>query len=237
MLEYLVIILLLWYLYTTATTKKVIISIEGNISSGKSSLMHILGAKLPMKADYIYEPVEEWHKLVDENGKDILQTFYDDKKRWSYTFQNIAYITRMNHIIDRIMNSPNKYIILDRSLQADLNTFAKMLYDDGCVNPIEWACYNKWNDFFERFYGDKITHKIIYLRCEPQVAMDRLKLRNRDAEKNVPIEYLQSLHKYHDQWLHEGNNKNVLVLDVNEDFVGNQTKANKMLNQIIKFIY
>ncbi|ARF09981.1 deoxynucleoside kinase [Indivirus ILV1] len=238
MFDLVIIIIIAYYVYNKiATQKKVLISIEGNISSGKSSLMHILKSNLIVKADYIYEPIDEWHCITDNNGKDILQTFYEDKTRWSYTFQNIAYITRMNHIVDKIMNSLNKYIIIDRSLQADLNTFAKMLYIDKCINNIEWQCYNKWNDFFEKFYGDKVIHKIIYLRCEPTVALDRLKIRNRNAENNVSLSYLQSLHEYHDKWIYDKNAADVLVLDVNEDFISNHKKANEMIEKILEFIY
>ncbi len=53
--------------------------------------------------------------------------------------------------------------------------------------------------FDRRFYGG--VHHVVYLRCDPTVAFDRMKIRNRDAEKTVPLTYLNSLHKYHDNWL------------------------------------
>lgn len=214
--------------------KRILISVEGNIGVGKSSLVTLLKNKL-QDVEFIKEPVDEWHTIVDEEGKDILQTFYDDKKRWSYTFQNIGYITRMNHIVDRIKNYNKKYIIIDRSLDADLNTFAQMLYDGGYINEIEWNAYNRWNNFFVRFFGHKIDHKIIYLRCDPQIAFNRTQIRSRDAEKGVPIDYLQSLHQYHDRWLLEKDN--VLVIDVNDDFVNDQEKFNSMYKSITDFIY
>ena len=215
--------------------KKVMVSIEGGIGVGKSSVIHLLKSTF-VNAEFIDEPTEEWATIVDENGKGILQTFYDDKTRWSYTFQNIAYITRMNHIIDKILNSKKKYIILDRSLQADLNTFAKMLYDSNHLTLLEWSAYGKWNTFFERFYGNLIDHKIIYLRCEPTVAFERIKLRGREAEKNIPLSYLESLHKYHDEWLINKSKHNVLILDVNDDFVHNREKFKEMDKEITNFI-
>ena len=213
--------------------KKIMISIEGSIGVGKSSVMNLLEKKIK-NAEFIYEPVEEWHTIVDKSGKDILQTFYDDKTRWSYTFQNIAYVTRMNHIIDKIMNSDKKYIILDRSLQADLNTFAKMLYNSNHLSLLEWNAYGRWNTFFENFYGNKVDHKIIYLRCEPEIAFERIKLRGRVSEKEIPLSYLQDLHKYHDEWLLKKDN--VLLLDVNDDFVQNTDKFKEMYRMIFLFI-
>lgn len=228
------ILIAMWYFLTKKNKRtKIMISIEGNIGVGKTSMMKLLENKIK-DADFIYEPVDEWHTIQDDNGKDILQTFYEDNKRWSYTFQNIAYITRMNHIIDRILNSSKKYIIIDRSLQADLNTFAKMLYESNCLTKLEWNAYNRWNGFFEKFYGTEINHLIIYLECEPDIAYQRMQIRGREAEKNIPFEYLKRLQQYHDKWL--TNKQNVLTLNVNRDFLKNKEKFNEMYKKILNFI-
>ena len=219
--------------YHKTKKNKILVSIEGNIGVGKTSLMNLL-KNSNLNAEFIYEPVDEWLAIKDDNGKDLLQTFYDDKKRWAYTFQNVAYITRMMSIIDKIKNSSKKYIIIDRSLQADLNTFAKMLYDDQFLTSIEWNAYHKWNTFFEKYFGNKITHKIIYLRSDPQIAFQRMKIRSRDAEQSIPFDYLKLLHKYHDNWLL--NHKSTLILDVNVDFIKDKQRANNVCNQIISYL-
>ena len=216
------------------TKKKTMISIEGTLAVGKTSIMDLLKDEIEHDADFIYEPIEEWHAIKGNDGLDLLQTFYNDKKRWSYTFQNIAYITRMNHIIDKITNSNKQYIILDRSLAADLNTFAKMLHDDGFIDSLEWSAYGKWNKFFNTHYGHLVEHKIIYLRSEPSVAYERMRSRNRDAEKNVPLSYLELVHKYHDNWLF--NTSNVLVIDANRDFVKDKERFSEICGEICNFI-
>lgn len=218
----------------TTNKKKTMISIEGTLAVGKTSIMDLLKEEIDHEAEFIYEPIDEWHNIKGNDGLDLLQTFYNDKKRWSYTFQNIAYITRMNHIIDKITNSDKQFIILDRSLAADLNTFAKMLYDDGFIDSLEWSAYGKWNKFFETHYGHLIDHKIIYLRAEPNVAYDRMKLRNRDAEKSVPLSYLEQVHEYHDNWLLDKDN--VLVIDVNNDFVNDTRRFSEIYDEISDFI-
>lgn len=214
-------------------SKKTIISIEGNIGVGKTSIIELLKKNLGESADFIYEPVDEWIAIKDKDGKNLLETFYEDKKRWSYTFQNVAYITRMSSIVEKIDRSHKKIIVLDRSLLADLNTFAKMLHDDGFISDIEWSAYNKWNNFFENNYGDKIVHKIIYLRCSPEVAEKRIKMRNRNEESTIPTSYLEMLHKYHDEWLLENNN--ALTIDANKDFVNNTERYEEIFNEISRF--
>ena len=41
-----------------------------------------------------------WEKVKNDKGESLLQLFYQDMPRWSYTFQNYAYITWMRKLID-----------------------------------------------------------------------------------------------------------------------------------------
>lgn len=230
---------------SSQSDKKIVISIEGNIGVGKSSFLGLLKEYFGDKADFIYEPVNEWLAIRDETGKDLLQTFYDDKKRWSYTFQNVAYITRMTKLVDAINTSNKKYIIIDRSLNADLNTFTKMLRESGDINQLEYSSYMIWNDFFNKNYGDKIEQYIIYLRCDPLVAYNRTKIRHRSQEETIPLAYLTDLHNAHEAWLADPESakkdikltSRVLTLDANSDFVYNKDKFAEFYSQfMIKII-
>ncbi|ARF08290.1 deoxynucleoside kinase [Catovirus CTV1] len=215
------------------TFKKQIISIEGNIGVGKSTLVNMLKELFQDNVEIIFEPIEDWINIVDDDGKNILETFYNDKKRWSYTFQNVAYITRMNKIVEALNNSTKKYIILDRSLDADLNTFAKMLYDDKFISEIEWNAYNKWNKFFFDNFGKEFNHQIIYLRCDPKVCQKRILKRGRKSEENISIQYLESVHKYHEEWL-INKAKNVIVIDSNQDFIDDKENLTKLFSDLIQ---
>jgi len=55
-----------------------IVSIEGNLGAGKSTLLSFLKVKT------IKEPVEEWSNVA---GTNILERYYNDAKRWAFTFQ------------------------------------------------------------------------------------------------------------------------------------------------------
>lgn len=217
---------------------KLVISIEGNIGTGKTSFLNSLKNKLSDVAEFIYEPVNEWLDIKDENGKNLLDIFYGDKKRWGYTFQNVAYITRMNNLVNMINSTQKNIIIIDRSLSADLNTFAKMLYNDGFISQLEWNAYNKWNDFFNHNYGKNIKQHTIYLRCDPQVSFERTKIRSRDEEKSIPLEYLKELHLYHDLWLLKDNKPadNTLLLDVNRDFVNDGERFEELFGVVKEYI-
>ena len=58
----------------------VIISIEGNIGSGKSTLVSELEKyfKDNNKIGFLQEPVDIWNTIKDENGTTILEKFYEN---------------------------------------------------------------------------------------------------------------------------------------------------------------
>jgi len=222
---------------------KILSSFEGNIAVGKTTFEALIEKRIQTDpdfpdSDFVEEPVKIWSTIKNDKGEGLLDVFYKDKERYSYLFQSAAYITRMKDVVDHILRSKNKYLFTDRSLQCDKNVFAKMLYDGKLLNKIEWSAYNKWNDFFDDvFYGGK--YNVVYLQCDPKVAYDRMKKRNRKAEEDVPLAYLTSLHNYHENWLINDVDKkkyNVLVLDCNKDFENDPRHFNKLYGQFKTYI-
>jgi len=219
---------------------KIIISIEGNIGVGKSSFLTLLKQKLSSfqdiknKYEFVYEPVDEWLEIKDKQGLNLLETFYKDKNRWSYTFQNIAYITRLNRLINALQKDESKCLFLDRSLNADVNTFSKMLYDEGSINEIEWNAYLKWNTFYEKHFGKNIKHYVIYLRCKPETAHERIHIRKRDEEDTIPLDYLKQLHDYHDKWLLY--REDTIIIDADKEFVHNNNYFEEIFKRVEKIL-
>jgi len=196
---------------------KHIISIEGNIGAGKSTFINILNTYLT-DSQIVPEPVELWKNILDTDGSNILQKYYNDISRWAYTFQNLAYISRMTKIEDTIRTSNSKFILLDRSLSTDKYVFEKMLYDTKNISEIEHQIYNLWYDFYYKYVRPEFHSTIIYLRCDPQIALTRIKKRGRIEEQHIDIKYLNDLHNYHEKWLLETPNQNVIIVDSNKDF-------------------
>ena len=183
-----------------------IVSIEGNIGSGKSTLLANLKKYFKNNDSIIFlkEPVDEWSKIKDENGTTILEKFYADQEKYSFSFQMMAYISRLKLLKDTIKDiqlnhihchSKEKYVIItERSLYTDKMVFAKMLYDSGKIEHINYQIYLNWfNTFADEFPVDKI----IYVRTNPEICHQRISTRNRDGEDNIPLEYLESCNIYH----------------------------------------
>lgn len=183
----------------------IILCIEGNIGSGKSTFMQKLKGRLQKKhICFLDEPVETWSHFKDEEGT-ILEHYYKDQPTWGFTFQMLAYISRLTLLRRALENPDYKYIITERSLFTDKHIFCKMLYESGVIHPIQYQIYQAWFDEFMT----KHEYKFIYLRTTPEVAYARVNKRSRKGE-TIPLTYLEECHRYHEEWLHHE-----LVFDAN----------------------
>lgn len=59
------------------------------------------------------------------------------------------------------------------------------------------------NDYFLAYYNNKFfwVNLTVYLRTDPEVAYKRIGQRGRSEENSIKLEYLQSVHKHHEDWL------------------------------------
>ena len=132
-----------------------IISVEGNIGSGKSTLLKELKRYVEQslyfqssKFVFLQEPVDVWNTIKDDDGKSILERFYANQEEFAFSFQMMAYISRLAQIRQAIRDNPNSIIITERCVYTDRHVFAKMLYDDKKIKKIDYEIYLKWFDEF-----------------------------------------------------------------------------------------
>lgn len=184
---------------TVPKSRKTIICIEGNISSGKSTTVNELRNIFAndKRVKFLLEPLSVWEGIRDKNGKNMITKFYADIKHYAFAFQMMAYISRLDILQQALADDNTRIIVTERSLFTDRNVFAQMLYDDDMLEDVEHQIYLKW---FDSFIRDIPESQIFYIRTSPDVAMERLLSRNREGEK-VKLEYLERVHKYHDDWL------------------------------------
>ena len=179
-----------------------LVSIEGNIGAGKSTLIQTLQEKYKDRTDilFIQEPVDIWNNIKDTKGKNILQYFYENLTKYAFVFQVMAYNTRLNLIKETIKktNKKVKTIVMERSLEADSNIFAKMLFEEGVLNTIEYQVYDLMT---KENFNDYGVDGIIWLRTTPEECYLRVKNRNRNGEEEIDLEYLRKCHQYHLEWL------------------------------------
>ena len=64
------------------------IYIEGNIGAGKSTFLELFKEYLVQNlpdSSVLPEPVKAWENMQDSNGKNILQHYYEDQKKYGFT--------------------------------------------------------------------------------------------------------------------------------------------------------
>tara|TARA_Y100000817_G_C16848350_1_gene541007 strand:- start:1185 stop:1841 length:657 start_codon:yes stop_codon:yes gene_type:complete len=196
----------------SANHQTTIISVEGNIGSGKSTLVEELRkmyAGTPHIC-FLQEPVDIWNTIKDHDGTTMLTKFYSNAQKYSFAFQMMAYISRLSLLKNALKNNYD-VIVVERSMYTDKKVFAKMLYDAKNIEEVEYQIYHKW---FDEFIEDIPPLKIIYVKTSPEVAHQRVQKRGREGE-NIPLEYLRNCHKYHEDWLDHVDEK--LLIDGNTD--------------------
>lgn len=209
--------------------EKVLLCVEGNISSGKSTtvneLRKVFGSDSRVK--FLLEPLPIWEGIRDKDGNNMITKFYGNIKQYAFAFQMMAYISRLDILREALRDPDVDVIVTERSLFTDRNVFAKMLYDDNMLEDVEHTIYLKW---FDSFVRDIPEMKIFYIKTSPEVAMQRLLSRNREGE-NVSSEYLERVHDYHEQWLND--NPFVVTIDGNSD-IDSDDRPSKVIETVIK---
>lgn len=223
------------------SSKPVIISIEGNIGSGKTTIIENLEKyyKDDKSVLFLREPLDVWESVKDPvTGENILQKFYAEPDKYAFAFQVMAYATRLSMVRDAIKTGCGhfKVIVLERSLAADKRIFAKMLYDDGKIDDV---CYQIYQKFYKEFSDEVGLDGIVYIDADAEVCKERVQKRSRQGEDGIPLEYLQKCKKYHDDWM--SDEPNALKIKTNQnvtyDPADSTDQGNVWLKQISDYIY
>ena len=160
--------------------------IEGNIGVGKSTMLKNIKKTLGnyynnIPVIYLQEPVEIWENIKDKNDENIIEKFYKDNKKYSFSFQMMALISKLEYLNNILDKYRECVVISDRSVFTDKNIFAKMLYDSNDMEEINYKIYIKW---FEHYTKKVQLTGIIYLQSNPEICFERIKERN-ERKKNL----------------------------------------------------
>jgi len=212
--------------------------VEGNIGAGKSTFLTLIEKHLP-QFTVALEPLNNWQKQV--YGQSLLANFYEDTRRWAYTLETLTMICRVReHLAEQKNNDP--YRLMERSIYSGHYCFAKNGFQNGFLTPLEWEIYSAW--FATLIPGKCLPPRgFIYLQVTPEVSYERIKKRNRLAEKNISLKYLKQIYECHENFLihktdviDEIKNVPVLVLNCNQEFESDPEYLKELLHKVELFI-
>ncbi|XP_015480129.1 deoxycytidine kinase [Parus major] len=238
------------------------VAVEGNIAAGKSTFVNIL-KQASEEWEVVFEPVARWCNVQQSSGDDceelttsqksggnVLRMMYEKPERWAFTFQTYACLSRiraqLNALDGKLRDAQDPVLFFERSVYSDRYIFAANLYESDCMNETEWTIYQDWHDWINKQFGSRLAlDGIIYLRATPEKCLNRIYLRGRDEEQEIPIEYLEKLHYKHESWLQHRTLRTdfdylqeipILTLDVNEDFKGKKDRYDHMIEKVKEFL-
>lgn len=212
--------------------------IEGNIGVGKTTLLKAIKKYFP-ELNIVFEPVNQWNNSI--SGKSLLSDFYSNPKRWAYTLETYAMACRVKEYLKESKNKKQK-TLMERSIFSGHYCFAKNDFLNGYMTPMEWEIYQNWFSFLISNKAPLPTG-FIYLKTDPEIALDRIKKRNRNGESKISIDYLKQIDERHNEFLIEKKdltnkltNLPILTLDCNSDFEKEINSLTKNLDKISEFL-
>ena len=163
------------------------IVIDGNISSGKSTLIEQIFNDFP-DIKVIPEDIESFKKWLD--------LYYTNMSKFALGFQ-------MEVLLSHIKNKKfiKNYIVTERSSLSCIEVFGKYLLNSNILNEDEQELCNKYN----REFG-WMPDIVIYIDTSPITCFNRLKSRNRDGESNISLNYLESIHELYNNLYNSKDN-------------------------------
>ena len=114
----------------------------------------------------------------------------------------------------RIVWNKEKGAVQDRTIYED-TIFARMLHEAGFIDKRDYETYAGHFNVMKRFlvYPDVL----LYLQVSPEVSMQRITERGRNAEGGITLDYMENLHQGYESFIEEMEHyTRVLTLDWNE---------------------
>ena len=172
-----------------------VIVIEGNIGVGKSTQLGRLQAffRNDPRVKVIPEPVEDWM------ARGFLQNMYSGSLTKG-EFQQAVLMSLTGVLLEALQRERKPaVIIMERSPWGNYHVFAKANLEGASLDLYEYT----WTNLLKAI-SPTLPVKYIYLSAPPSVIMHRMQKRGREAESKVTLEYLEKLHRLHEEWLCSG---------------------------------
>jgi thymidylate kinase len=183
-----------------------IISINGNIGSGKTNFIKEL------KQEVIDNNLENIIVLEDQINKSFKMSVDDIVIFENFDnnmLQLMLLITRFKLIANIIKTNPTAIIICESCLVSDVEIFTKILYDDDNASYL----FKTFTSWFNEFYKNLPEQKSIYLYSRPENIL--LRMLKKSNNNIIDIDCLTKRHKYY-QEIFTGNYNVIIKINVDK---------------------
>ncbi len=199
-----------------------IISVNGNIACGKSTLLRSL------KEKGYFVVMEGFDRGEWGEG---LSLFYKDPVRYGFLFQTIV-LTEMKETYKHLRESgkfgKDDIVFVERS-HLDSLAFTRLARENGFLSLLEHDTSRRLYDVLVEFPDVNI-----YLDLSPEVCFERCKSRARECESNITLDYLKGVRKHTIKTMHEMMSSEAAVKMIKLDVFGKST--DEILQTVLKSV-
>jgi deoxyadenosine/deoxycytidine kinase len=199
----------------------VVIIIDGVVGAGKSTLSEKVSKKLDIPVFY---------ELTNNTTTNLLEEFYKDKMRWSFTLQ-IHFLNERFRMIKEIHKNGSG--ILDRSIFGD-RIFAQMLNEDGWMTSDEFETYSTLLD--NMLEHAKKPDLLVYINCDLETAVERIGIRGREMEQSVDEIYWKRLNEKYTNWYNTYDISPKFSVDAKSYHPDSDEDISEISNKILRYI-
>ena len=195
-----------------------IIVVEGPIGVGKTTLARKLANNL--NSELLLEKFLE---------NPFLEKFYKDIDKYALSTQ-LHFLLQRKADLSKLdsVGSSNKNYVSDYFIDKD-KLFAKTVLSR-----------NEFELYIKIFNALNITipkpDLIIYLQAEPDILLERIKLRGNGFEKNITKDYLQSITDAYTQFFYSYKDSPLLIINTSRVYVNKSHDYVMLLDEISKDI-
>lgn len=186
-----------------------IITICGNIGSGKSTVMNMLRKsqnehqmfKTPLcknNFSFIDEPIDKWG--------DWLKRFYQDPTKHSLGFQ-LKILNTYNGMF--VESSTKDVMVTERSPYESIFIFSELLKTNNTLSKEEYDVLLETYD-----YIGWTPNVFIYINTSPEECIRRINVRSRKCESKIDEQYVYDLHAQYEHIMNTTKNR---VFTINGD--------------------
>ena len=174
------------------------IAIAGNMGAGKTELTQFLCRRYGIKP--FFEPNDHNPYLAD---------FYRDMKAWAFRSQ-LWFLTHKFRLQLELQDDPGT-VVQDRTIYEDAEIFARNLHRQRHIDTRDWKLYHAL--YTTMCSALKPPDLMIQLSCPVRTLRQRIRLRGRAMEQEIPVAYLSRLNRLYGEWFRRWDLSPVLKLE------------------------
>jgi deoxyadenosine/deoxycytidine kinase len=167
------------------TQRKRFIAVAGNMGTGKTELVNFLCKRYKLKP--FFEP---------NDSNPYLEDFYRDMKAWAFHSQ--IYFLTHKFRLHRALESEPGTVVQDRTIHEDAEIFARNLHRQRLIGERDYRTYCELYEIISRSLSP--PNLMIYLKAPVRTLRQRIRLRGRAMEQDIPTPYLRRLNVLYEEW-------------------------------------